>query len=786
MSKKGGGTPTISTYYASIHFVLCHGPIDKVSAIYVDDKLAWSGTSTGGNITIAAEDLFGGKTREGGISGLVNFDQGLATQVPNAYLVSQLGTVPANRGVVSLVLNQVYLGLNYYFKPWNFIATRIHVTKNGGAQWQDTKAEVGTGLINGVHVIRECLTDYTWGLGVGSGLIHEASFLSAATTCYNEGLGFSFLWDKDSSILDFISEVLKHIQGSLYLERSDGLYHLELVRPIADLGTLVSLNTTNVKSVSDFKRRSVGDLVSQVSVKFIDNSTNKENTVNVSDPSLTIRQGSVPVIKSINYDGVTDTIVAQKLAIRDLQQFSLPTYSCSIVCNRDAENLHVGSAFKLTWPDYTDEVLVMRVIDMNLGSIDKQAITINAIQDTFQAASVNYDSPAISGWTNPVSVPTPVTVRLLNEVPYYLLARQQGDTYAQSVATTNSFIDIAGASPTSDAISAQIWSTTSTVFTQKGVLNFCFTGLLAADITKTSTTITIISPIDLELLALGSFIQIDNELLGVTAMVGLVLTVLRGVCDTVPEVHLTNARAYGWNDYSGTDDIIYLIGEVPKVKLLTTTGRGTLDIAAATQDTITISGRMHKPYPPGNVTVNTVQWPATLSLVDITVAWATRNRLQQTASLISFYTASITTEASVTYSGDLRRTDTNAVLLSFSGNTGITYVFPTLVALAGTISSITFSTTTATVTMSAAHGLVTGRLVKIAGATDSLYNGDKTITVTSTTQFTYSLVSVPVANASGTLTAKASLYAGTVKLTLWSVRGTFTSHQNVTHTFTLS
>src|SRR5574343_621820 len=82
-------------------------------------------------------------------------------------------------------------------------------------------------------------------------------------------------------------------------------------------------------------------------------------------------------------------------------------------------------------------------------------------------------------------------------------------------------------------------------------------------------------------------------------------------------------------------------------------------------------------------------------------------------------------------------------------------------ALAGTVTSITRVGTLATVTMSTPHGLTTGRLVNISGASDILYNGDFKITVLSTTVFTYQMTGTPAANATGTLVAKAGGYSKT-------------------------
>tara|TARA_R110000772_G_scaffold84790_1_gene178694 strand:+ start:624 stop:2633 length:2010 start_codon:yes stop_codon:yes gene_type:complete len=64
-----------------------------------------------------------------------------------------------------------------------------------------------------------------------------------------------------------------------------------------------------------------------------------------------------------------------------------------------------------------------------------------------------------------------------------------------------------------------------------------------------------------------------------------------------------------------------------------------------------------------------------------------------------------------------------------------------------TISSITFVDTVATLTTATAHGLTTGAYVSISGTTPAAYSGVFKITVTSTTTFTYTMVSVPANNA---------------------------------------
>ena len=74
------------------------------------------------------------------------------------------------------------------------------------------------------------------------------------------------------------------------------------------------------------------------------------------------------------------------------------------------------------------------------------------------------------------------------------------------------------------------------------------------------------------------------------------------------------------------------------------------------------------------------------------------------------------------------------------------------------ISTITFSSTTATVTTAAAHGYTNGQTVNIRGATGpdaTFYNGDFAIAGASGSTFTYTMTSTPAANATGTLLANA-------------------------------
>jgi hypothetical protein len=116
----GGSSKEVTVgyrYFLGMHMALCHGEIDSIKKIRVDKRDAWSGEVNSGTLNINAPDLFGGESREGGISGNVDVLPGSLTQSVNPYLSGVLSSpVPAFRGIASLVANQVYIGTNPYLK----------------------------------------------------------------------------------------------------------------------------------------------------------------------------------------------------------------------------------------------------------------------------------------------------------------------------------------------------------------------------------------------------------------------------------------------------------------------------------------------------------------------------------------------------------------------------------------------------------------------------------------------------------------------------------------------
>lgn len=671
-------------YYLGIHFVLTHGELDAMTRISVDDREAWTGTSTGGRINISADSLFGGEKREGGISGAVDFLTGTATQGQNDYLVSQLGAdVPAYRRVASVILRQVYVGLNPYLKKWAFRCRRIMKRTNGQPQWYLAKAAIGQDM-NPAHIILECLTDPDWGMGYPEADMDLTAFQYAADVLFDEGFGLSILWDKQASIEDFVNDILRHIEASLYVDRTTGKFTLKLMRNDYVVDNLKILDEDNILSVTDFKCSTFTELVNTVSVDYWDSSTGRTGSVTVQDIAAVQVQGAT-ILHPVEYGGVSNADLANRLASRDLMALSTPLTRCTVKVNRIGSTLRPGEPVRFRWPAFGVTEMVMRVAGMELGTPEEGGVTVTLIQDVFSMGTSIYAPPSSSEWTPIRNAPQPATNRITMEAPYYALARLYGDAEVQRWLTDEpnlGMILTAASRPTNDSLGATIMVNSGSTYEEVGYLDFCAYGELAGPLTKTTTTIDLNAGKDLyeDMVTVGSYAAIGNEIIEIVSISGNTLTFKRGCLDTVPLDHSTGAKVFFIGDFASIIELERVSGETLEVKLLPITGQGQLTIGAAPSSSVTLARRALRPYPPGNFKINDVYYPPTLEEVSISASWAHRHRLQQTgANLIDFTEGNVGPEPDTTYTVRLHNHTASVLLHETTGITGTSHSsFPAL------------------------------------------------------------------------------------------------------------
>lgn len=555
--------------------------------------------------------------------------------------------------------------------------------------------------MNPAHIIRECRTSRLFGSALDESKLNDTSFKAAADTLYDENFGLSFLWNRESDVNEFIDTVLEHIDGTLYEDFSTGKLCLYLIRNDYDVETLLTLDKSNIKEVSGFKRNLLGDLVSSVSVKYWNRQTGVNSVEKARNVVLEGIQDDINH-KDISCEGIVNKGLANKVAHRYLRHLSSPTYICEISCNRDAEILHKGSPFLFYHDSYVSAPVVMRVSEIDYGSDTNQEIKISCIQDifTFETQLGVFSNQQITEYVDPINKPAVSILEKVQEIPYYILATTKGDNYAASFDEDSSIIVGAIVKPTKDSMYASLWSDKGSGYIEYAKVSFSGYGIIDGALNaELETTLTLSFQSELETIAVGDFLEIidgDNsefvKISGITDDIDfLIFQVKRGVLDTVPLAHGSNCYVLYWQYNASSDNQEYLTGETIDFKFTSVTPKGKLDLADANEINLTIAGRLHRPISAANVLINAASYPATVN-GDLNIEWSHRNRLTQTAYIVEQGDASLPPEDDTYYTIE-GKDSLDVVFYTFSGIIGNTHIIPnSVLPTVGTEITITVGT----------------------------------------------------------------------------------------------
>lgn len=503
--------------------------------------------------------------------------------------------------------------------------------------------------INPAHIIRECLTNAVWGIGVAESNIDDSSFKQAADTLYDEQMGMSIKWTDSTSINEFVDNIKEHINAQLYLDRVTNKWKLYLIRYDYNVSDLISLNEGNIRNL-DFERRTLAECVNAVTVTYWDRERAKESTVTVQDIARIAQQGGV-ISQSIDYKGFTNSDLASRVALRDLKTLSSTLASVSFDVDESfSESWHEGMPFKLSDESYGLSEAVMRIRTIKRGDGINNAVYVEAIEDSFSSpmqSVVEYVPPITSGDSTAKNA-----TAIAFEMPYIELVEQYGQDEVDQKLLRNpelSYVGMAAIRPNNLHVNANLYANSGAGYDEKSTLDFCPNATLKADIGYLDTAFEIANVAEFGLLQENHRLQIDAEFV---AFVGYdsttnILTVKRGIADTVPAKHLASAKIYGWDNYSGLDETEYSSGETVDMKALTLTGSDILTLSEATTHSVTCVARAIRPYPPANVKINGEYYPDSVES-SITVTWVNRNRLQQTgASYLAWTDGGVSIESGV-------------------------------------------------------------------------------------------------------------------------------------------
>lgn len=460
-------------YYFGVHMGICRGPVNELVEVRVGDRSAWPYASQkpitktaivpapGGRgfnfgivtysaaesytpppitysqpVLIGASRIFGGEDKEGGIQGWMWCMFGEPTQTPPPELQAMLGgNVPGFRGMFTVFFDGLIACLNPYPKPWKFRVRRTTAGWDGTVFRSDIAKIVIQNYIetptitsspdihamNPAHIIYEVLTNREWGRGLDPSRLNTDSFEEAAETLYAEGFGLCLKWSRRDAISSFIQNVLDHIAGTIYTDRSTALLTLKLIRGDYDESTLPLFDeTSGLLEIRDYDVASIGGSINEVVVTYTDPLDNTDKTVRVHNiASVQAAGGSYNSLKK-TYSGVPTSALALRLAQRDLRANSLALRKFTLSLDRRAISINPGDAFRIQSTSRGLKTMVVRAGRVENGTLNSGKITITAVQDAFSMPSNSFVIDEFPQWEPPSITPC-VAQHKVFEVPYFLL-----------------------------------------------------------------------------------------------------------------------------------------------------------------------------------------------------------------------------------------------------------------------------------------------------------------------------------------------------------------------------
>lgn len=558
-----------------------------------------------------------------------------------------------------------------------FIPDENPPDNRGGLSLRISVAQ-GTADMNPAHIIYQCLTDTEFGMGYPTTAIDSASFTAVADALYAEGFGLSFEWRQQEIIERFIAMVVDHIGAQLYVRPDTSAFALKLIRADYDRGTLPLYGPNTLVAAENYQRQAWGETVNEITVVYTNPCSGKDESVTVQDAANIATQGAV-VAQTRNYPGLRKASLAHRVALRDLQAASTPLASIRLTATRAAWQVYPGDVFRLSWPEYGIDDVVYRALNVNYGTLTDGKIVIDAVEDVFGLPENTYLVEQPGEWEDPTSEPLPAPARKLLEAPYWDLVRNLSAADMAYVDPLSGYLETLAIRPSGDAINYGIQARTGAAdYASVGNGDFCPSATVVGALTKTTTALTLANGVDLDLVETGGYAIIGDEYVLVSAIDAAAgtATVSRGLLDTVPTEHADGARIWFADGDHGFGSTEYADGETVDVKLLPTTGRGTLDISLAPADSLTMDQRQDRPYPPAKVRFDGVEWPSVIDgSADIVLTWAHRDRTLQTAYLVTQDESSIGPEAGVTYSLEVADAALS-LLYSASGLSGTSHTIP--------------------------------------------------------------------------------------------------------------
>lgn len=261
---------------------------------------------------------------------------------------------------------------------------------------------------NAAHCIYELFTNTLWGLKVDPSAMDLVSFQECAQTLFDESLGVSIQETESREAYETIDYFCRHVDAVVIPHPRTGLVTMRLIRGDWETEDLLTVSADNSRELK-FTRPSYSNVYTGVKVKWTDSTKAFREDVAEWQNQATLEVTNEERRQEIDLLGLTSFYSASVMTGRVGRALTQPFASATFIADRSVFDLMKGDPFILHYADQGIGPFIMRILDINYGSLDDGSIEITAMQDVFSGVIPQETVPPPLGGGGGVVVGDPST-----------------------------------------------------------------------------------------------------------------------------------------------------------------------------------------------------------------------------------------------------------------------------------------------------------------------------------------------------------------------------------------
>lgn len=404
-------------YYCGFLYGICHGPIDSIEAVKVDERIVSFGAAAGDQFLIDDPQAWGGDHVDGGVYALCKAIRGdfWPTQSIDPYIAAQLGANTSSWSGKALFLMYGFSGFpeSGYFAATPQGSPAVRPLKLRVRRLPNNLSVPDFHNINGDANIAECcfewLTSPTFGVKkLPLSKIDIASFQAGAETHFNRGLGISLEMNADTDVESALDKFTALGDSIIYGSFNSGTIRYKVIERDYSIPSLPvfrrgpdgsSPELYNVIKVDGFTPGTWTNTANDFSFDYIDRDNNYLKATryaqDTANKMLTGRTRSL----SQSLEGVSNGASAALVGTRELRAGAYPRPPFNLLVNRDGYALEPGDVIK-----YIDNVdnftKILRVAEVQaLATDDTAEVGLNCTEDQYGVGAAAFAPYVPPGFT---------------------------------------------------------------------------------------------------------------------------------------------------------------------------------------------------------------------------------------------------------------------------------------------------------------------------------------------------------------------------------------------------